>query len=289
MASFEAFAARKSRTALIARLSPLETINDCTSRFALEEVGNEWTRSLYDGGFHFHPLPSTALPALNLIFVQSRDGNTSIDDPAELGGGETDKHLLYEGLSRVAVDAVLSGATTASGSDVFFSTWHPQLVGLRRALGLPRHPAQIVVTGRGCIDISRSLIFNVPEVPAFILGSRIARASIADAVKTRPWVTVIPIEENGLRGALIRMRRDHGIRRISAIGGRKTATALVDEGLVQDLYLTTTEAGGGDPDTPWYGGSRPPRLDAIVTKRGRDPNIMFEHFRLRADQRESEG
>ena len=69
------------------------------------------------------------------MFVQSLDGNTVADDPSDLGGGDTDKHLIYEGLSRVAADAVMAGAATVAGGKIVFSVWHPELVRLRSALG----------------------------------------------------------------------------------------------------------------------------------------------------------
>ena len=74
--------------------------------------------------------------------VQSSDGNTCAADPGLLGGGNTDTHLIDEGLSRVAVDAVLAGAETVRRSEVVFSVWHPKLVDLRMSLGLSRHPVQ---------------------------------------------------------------------------------------------------------------------------------------------------
>jgi hypothetical protein len=98
---------------------------------------------------------------------QSKDRNTGADNPDDLGGGSTDKHLIYEGLSRVAADGVLAGGT-ATG-DVFFSVWHPQLVELRRTLGFPEHPAQIVVAGKGPLGLERTRLFNVPELPVFVL------------------------------------------------------------------------------------------------------------------------
>jgi diaminohydroxyphosphoribosylaminopyrimidine deaminase / 5-amino-6-(5-phosphoribosylamino)uracil reductase len=232
----------------------------------------------YDGPFHLWPVPADSLPAIGLVFVQSSDGNTGTENPGDLGGGETDKHLIYEGLSRVAANGVLGGATTAAGPDVFFSIWHPDLVALRRELGLPRHPAQIVVTGRGCIDAETSLIFNVPEVPVFVLGSALACAAIAQAARTRPWVHVLPLEPHGLRVALSRLRLEYGIERISAIGGRTTATALIDEGVVQDVCLTTGNRKGGEPGTPWYSGKNTLMLDRIVSKRGTDQPILFEHL-----------
>ena len=74
---------------------------------------------------------------------------------------------------------------------------------------------------------------------------------------------------------------DHGIGRISAVGGRTTATSLVDAGLVQDLYLTTSPIEGGEPDTPWYVGTRPAQLDPIVKKReDAAAPILFDHLAI---------
>ena len=279
MSRFLEFAARKVREAEGACIDPLLTLEDNSAHYPLRQVGNRWTVHRYDGQFHLWPVPPD-LPAVSLVFVQSLDGNTAAENPGDLGGGNTDKHLIYEGLSRVAADAVLSGATTANGPQVFFSTWHPELVALRRELALPRHPSQVVVTGRGCMDVEGSLIFNVPEVPVFVLGSDVACAAIADGLRRRPWVQAIPLEQTGLRGALIRLRHDHGIQRISAIGGRTTATALVDDDLVQDLLLTTGTRTAGEPNTPWYAGRRRPDLQTIVTKRGSgcEGEILFEHL-----------
>lgn len=280
--SFEQFTARKTRAAEAARIAPLRTIEDRSAALPLVSIDTPWTNESYDGPFHLWPVARNELPAISLVFVQSRDGNTGADNPADLGGGDTDKHLLYEGLSRVAADAVLSGATTAAGPDVFFSVWHPELVALRRELALPRHPAQVVVTGRGCVDVEESLIFNVPDVPVFVLGSEIACTAIAEGVRTRPWIQVVSIEQTGIRGAVARLRRDYGINRISAIGGRTTATTLVDGNLVQDLYLTTTSLSAGEPGTPWYAGRQPPRLERIVAKRGAvdEGEMLFEHLAL---------
>ena len=71
---------------------------------------------------------------------QSHDGNTGADDPGTLGGGNTDKHLIYEGLSRVDADAVLAGATTARSDELVFSVWHPELASLRRERGRAPSP-----------------------------------------------------------------------------------------------------------------------------------------------------
>jgi riboflavin biosynthesis pyrimidine reductase len=278
--NFDAFAAAKTRDAEAARIHPLETLRADAASENLPEIGNAWTRALYDGGFYLVPSPDDGLPAVSLVFVQSREGNTGADDPADLGGGDADKHLIYEGLSRVAADAVMAGATTAGGEDVFFSVWHPELVALRAELGLPRHPAQVVATGTGCIDIGSSRVFNVPEVPVYLLATPRACARLGAELRERPWVRVVPIVGDDLGPPLEALRQEFGIQRISAVGGRMTATALLDAGLVQDICLTTTERSAGQPDTPFYVGKRLLALKPLVTKRATDPAapFLFEHF-----------
>src|SRR5688572_25430278 len=100
---FDAFAARKTREAEQASIHRLVTIDDRSSRYSLDRVGNEWSRHLYDGPFHlvrlkpdtttpasFHAVASgfsrtrTAIPAISLVFVQSKDRNTGTNNPEEL-------------------------------------------------------------------------------------------------------------------------------------------------------------------------------------------------------------
>lgn len=127
---------------------------------------------------------------------------------------------------------------------MFFSVWHPEIVRLRLELGLPRHPAQIVVTGRGCLDVDRTLMFNAAVAPVFVLGSAIACAQLAVAASTRSWLHLIPMEDDEVTSGLAQLRDRFAIRRVSAVGGRTTASSLIDAGLVQDICLTTTGRSG---------------------------------------------
>jgi riboflavin biosynthesis pyrimidine reductase len=261
-----------------ARINTLATIEDRSSQWPVTPIGNEWSRSYYDGPFHVFDAPADT-PAISLVFVQTKNGNTGAHNPADLGGGPTDLHLLYEGLTRVAADGVLAGAASA-GHSVFFKINHPELVALRAELGLPRHLAQMVLSKDGNVDLS-ARIFSTPDVPVFVLAGPQCVGRVCDEVARRPWITMIPTDDD-LRSTFARLRDEHGIGRISAIGGRKAATSLVDAGLVQDIYLTTTASEGGEPDTPWYVGTRPPALEAIVRKRetGVDSPIVFEHLAI---------
>jgi len=256
----------------------LITVEDRSREFPVTALGNAWSRDYYDGPCHLFAVPE-AHPAVSLVFVQSRDGNTGANNPADLGGGPTDTYLIYEGLSRVAADGVMAGASTI-GRSVFFTITHPELVALRLELGLPRHPAQIVVSERGNFDLS-SRIFSTPDVPVFLLAGEKGIEKTAADLRARPWITIIPIDGN-LPDAMLRLRRDHGVSRISAVGGRALATSLVDAGLVQDIYLTTSAIDAGEPNTPWYVGPVAPQLQMIVSKREdvAEAPIQVEHFAI---------
>ena len=280
MESFRAFCERKTREAISARLTPLETIADHSATFQTHQIGNDWTRQCFDGPFHVPSWDVGRAPFVSLVFVQSKDGNTGTDSPEELGGGPVDKHLIYEGLSRVAAHAVLAGATTAEDEDTFFSVWHPELVAVRRELGLARHPAQVIVTARGRMNVGASRVFNVPEVPVYVVAGPAGCRALEPVISHRVWVRLVPMAGDDLRRPLECLRREYGIERISAVGGRTTASTLLDQGLVQDICLTTTGRQAGQPNTPFYIGRRPPRTTPIVRKRGLDHEypIVFEHL-----------
>ena len=255
----------------------LVTIEDRSSEFPVTPIGNEWSRTYYDGLFHLFDAPADT-PAISLVFVQTRDGNTGAQNPKDLGGGPTDKHLIYEGLSRVAADGVLAGASTV-GHSVFFTVHHPELVRLRLELGFPRHPVQMVLSNDGNVDLS-ARIFTRPGMRVFLLAGERCIRKVGGEIARRPWITLIPTNDD-LPATFAHLRRDHGIGRISAVGGRVAATSLVDAGLVQDIYLTTSPIEGGEPNTPWYVGSRPPRLATIVRKKeAADAPILFDHLAM---------
>lgn len=276
MSRFEDFADRKTRDAAAADIRELSTLLERRHGPRWRGIGNTWSRQHFGGEFGLF-VPDDGHTALSLVFVQSSDGNTGAADPSTLGGGATDAHLIYEGLSRVAADAVLAGAGTVH-RETFFSVWHPELVALRRSLGLPRHPAQVVISAQGRFDLE-ALLFQVPEVPVFLVAGPAVRDAHQDWLRARPWIRHVPLTPDGLAAAFDQLRVDAGLRRISSIGGRLTASRLVDAGLAQDIYLTTTSREGGTPGTPWYSGPDSPELDVVTRKRWVDQGapVLFEH------------
>jgi riboflavin biosynthesis pyrimidine reductase len=279
---FSSFVARKADAAVRARPSPFVTaFEHHVDR--LQPVVTPWSRAAFDGAFYVRP-PGPTFPSCSLVFVRSADGNTGADDPATLGGGVTDFHVVYEGLSRVLADGVLVGARTVNAGNQVFSVFHPEMVELRRAAGLPRHPTQIVATRRG-MDLTRGLIFNAPDVPVLLLSQAEGVRAMTPDLATRPWIrTVVLTDAADWSDAFIALRAA-GIGRISCIGGRTLAAGLLARQLVDDTYLTTSARAGGEPGTPL-----PPAAvdgEVIVEKQGTadDRGVVFQHIDLQTSRR----
>jgi len=285
---FEEYARRREREALAAALPPYETVVDRVrgregSRWVDDEwttIGNEWTRKLFDGPFYQSARAAApGLPIVNLVFVRSREGNTIAENPQLLGGGHTDKHLIYEGLSRVDADAVLSGSITARSRSLVLSVWHPELVKLRLSLGKPRHPMQVIVTVAGDLPFDEGLMFQEPELRSCLIAPSSAASPLRVRAARVPWVDIIDAGEPlSLRRGLEQLA-ERGVRVVTAIGGRRTSQSLLEERTVADLYLTTSPISAGQPETPFYSGPELP-LQLVVEKRGTGPEegVRFEHF-----------
>jgi riboflavin biosynthesis pyrimidine reductase len=273
---FDALVARKTREAADAAIPPYVT-EQAARDDRLVAIGNAWSTARFDGPFYVTDAAS-GRPACSLVFVQSADGNTGARNPASLGGGETDTHLIYEGLSRVAADAVFGGAETLRDSSLILSVWHPELVQLRAALGLPRHPTQIVASERG-LDLESMLLFNLPEICVVLVTLTAVADKMRDAIRSRPWVTAIEMTRRDQLPRAFERLAGLGIRRVSCIGGRTIAAQLLDARVVDEIYLTTAPRPGGEPNTPispkaWRG-------RVILRKHGSGPEhgVVFEHLR----------
>ncbi|MGH9237853.1 MAG: dihydrofolate reductase family protein [Vicinamibacterales bacterium] len=279
---FAKYCERKEQAALAAAIPGYVTaeVRDCGDLVALE---TPWSAALFDGPFYRSAVPARAgIPTTSLVFVQSRDGNTVAADPSTLGGGDTDLHLIYEGLSRVDADAVLAGAATARGKDIVFSVWHPQLVALRLARGRPRHPAQVVVTDAGSLRFDEGLMFQEPSLRVFVITRSGAVKTIQDRLVGKPWIDVIDAGEPVCFASAMEQLCRRGIGVLSCVGGPRTAATLLDEQLVQDIYLTTSAIDAGTPGTPYHAGRRP-RVDRVVLKEGQgiEAGVRFEHLIVR--------
>src|SRR5262249_9678367 len=141
-ARFEEVSRRRVQAAG-APLTPVRTIVDASADCSLDAIGNSWSSAAFDGPFFQSRADSRA--SMGVVFAGSGDGNSGARNPSALGGGAVDEHLIYEGLTRLAADAVVVGAGTLHPG-AFFTIWRRELIELRLARGLPRHPAQVVLS-----------------------------------------------------------------------------------------------------------------------------------------------
>ena len=280
LSRFEAYSQRKTEAALAAPIPGFVTVTAPDDPAGFVSIGNDWSRRLFDGWFYrVADDAGRQCPALSLVFVESADGNTEADDPSTLGGGATDQHLVYEGLSRVDADAVLAGAAAAAGNEIVFSVWHPELVRLRLERGRTRHPAQVVITGRGDLPIETALLYNEPSLRVIVIATRAGAAALAPRVASRTWIDVIdagaPLDVRFALGEL----QARGIDVVSAIGGRRTAATLLQAGVVSEIYLTTSPKMGGKPGTPLFDAGLPPHR-VLLEKEGRaeERGVRFRHL-----------
>jgi riboflavin biosynthesis pyrimidine reductase len=112
-----------------------------------------------------------------------------------------------------------------------------------------------------------------------VVASSAGAAVLRRRLPGRPWIDVIdagtPVDLPRALGHL----RDRGIHAISAIGGRRTAGALLHADLVSELYLTTSPKSGGEPATPMTTSPLPPHR-VVVEKagRGEEESVRFRNL-----------
>jgi riboflavin biosynthesis pyrimidine reductase len=157
--------------------------------------------------------------------------------------------------------------------------WHPELVKLRAERGLPRHPIQVLVSNSCEVDFDRCLILQEPALKVILVTRDRLVASARARLRASPWVSVLGAGEPlDLRLALEQLR-ELGIAVVSAVGGRRVATTLLDAGLVTDLYVTVREPGSTASALSFYTG--PPLVRRrLLSKAGRgaEGGVRFEHL-----------
>jgi riboflavin biosynthesis pyrimidine reductase len=278
-ASFADYCRQKEQAAVNARLCAYSTLIEDAEGVDLLKIGSNWSRALFDGDFYRSAgARSPDLPAVTLVYDWPPDDPREEGGPGPLGD-ETTLHLIHEGLARVDADGVMGGLGVVREPDFVASVWHPELVALRRARGLPRHPVQIVVSESGQLPFDECVLFTEPTLRVVIVTARRSVAALEERLRDRPWIRVLDAGQPlSLRKALTVLRGE-GLAVISALGGHRVASTLVAEGLVTDLYLTASDDDGIRPSLDIHDG--PPVLHRrVLVKRAQQGGrtVRFEHL-----------
>src|SRR3712207_3708179 len=156
-------------------IAPLETLYDAVQGDDLPLPGE--LAALY-GRLAIPPHPERPYVVGN--FVTTLDGVVSLNVPGRSGGGPISGFNQHDrmvmGLLRAAADAVIVGAGTVRAvsprhiwsADYIYPPLAAAYAELRRRLGKPASPLNVVVTARGDLDLSLR-VFQSGDVPVLIV------------------------------------------------------------------------------------------------------------------------
>jgi 5-amino-6-(5-phosphoribosylamino)uracil reductase len=218
-------------------------------------------------------------PHTTVVLAMSADGKIAdrARSPARLGSEADQAHLERQ----VALtDAVLFGKGTLNAYGTTLPITSPQLLQQRQWQGKPPQPLQIVCSASG--DISPQLKFFQQPVPHGLLTTATGKQH-----NTAPFeqIIVVPTMNGGLDwiNALQQLTL-LGIQRIAVLGGGQLVGSLIQENLIDELWLTICPLilGGSHAPTPVSGkgfiADVAPRLHLLEVQQIQQE--IFLHYRV---------
>ncbi len=224
--------------------APLEVLYEADSLPATE-LPVELER-LHGGGLFL------AEDLLYVNFVATLDGIVAIPPMPrsnEFIAADSDADRFLMGLLRAHAETVLIGSGVLRASPR--STWRAEAIfpaaavayaELRRALGMPPDPEVAVVTGTGAIDTGHPVF----ESRAVVLTSDAGAERLHGRLPETTSVVVLGSAETIPSAAIVGALRDRGHRRILCEAGPHTFGGLLEDGVVDELFLTSSPLLVGD-------------------------------------------
>jgi riboflavin-specific deaminase-like protein len=192
-------------------------------------------------------------PWLVTNFATTADGRAAIDGRSGPIGDKGDLELFRR--LRTQVDALLVGTRTLEIERYGRAVRRPELREARTAIGLAPEPLTVLVSRSGRLPLDIPLfahedapivVFTTPDAPEpdCAAGPRLVRLDPAALTLT---------------AVLRQLRAEHGVRSVLCEGGPTLMSALLGEGLVDELFLTLAPqlAGGGTAPTMASGAPLP--------------------------------
>ncbi|WP_067484455.1 dihydrofolate reductase family protein [Actinomadura hibisca] len=212
-------------------------------------------------------------PALRVGMVMSADGTvTDADGWTDGLGGAADMRVFRT--LRALSDAILVGAATVRTGRLGPARLRPEL---RDRRGGP--PAPIVVVSRS-LDLDWTLpLFTVAETPTVVVTSRAANHHSL-VPRTVP-VVAAGDDEVDLSEALRVLREEMGHRRLLCEGGPVLTTALVRDGLVDEVCLNIAPTLHGSARHTRLLRELPAEVPVEPTAVYHDDGVLFLRYSLR--------
>jgi riboflavin biosynthesis pyrimidine reductase len=201
-------------------------------------------------------------PRLYANFVSSADGVVALPadrDSGRVVSGDNEPDRFIMGLLRAAADAVLIGAGTFRKGDgdcspeAIYPAAGDLFAELRTQLGLRPHPLLVVVTASGHIDpahpaLSDCLVVTTPH------GEARLRGALPSGVR----IAVLGAQRVDGR-SLLDLLHAQGLEVVLTEGGPSLVGQLVEEGLIDELFLTSSPRLFGR----WSGDERKSLIDGV--------------------------
>ena len=180
-------------------------------------------------------------PFLYLNMVASADGRASFEGSTGGLGSEADTRLLTE--LRAVADAVLIGTGTIRAEGYGRLVRHAERVGRREAAGMAATPTAVLISRSFDIPWGASL-FGAADQPVIVYTDASGEPPDVDA----------PLEVVRLAGpeprAVMADLRARGVRSLLCEGGPTLNSALLEAGVVDELFLTISPQLTGEPEAP---------------------------------------
>jgi riboflavin biosynthesis pyrimidine reductase len=206
-----------------------------------------------------------ALPAVYGNFVASIDGVAALgpEHPSSgsaISGREPADRFLM-GLLRACADAVLVGAGTLRATprhrwtpDHVYPAAAADFADLRRRLNLPARPELVVVTASGDVPADHPALVAGALVATTAHGARRLRGRLPQTC------TVVTVGDGAslAMGDVLDVISVRGHRSVLTEGGPRVLGQLIADGLLHELFLTTSPLIAGRHTTP-----RPGLVDGI--------------------------
>jgi riboflavin biosynthesis pyrimidine reductase len=214
---------------------------DCTTLDSAELLGN----------LRLHERAHAERPWVIANFATTADGRATIDGRSGPIGDDGDLELFRR--LRTQVDALLIGTRTLGIERYGRAVRRLELREARTALGLAPEPLVATVSRSGELPLGIPL-FQEPDVEVVVFAP--TETPEPDCPARVTLVRLDPAQLT-LTTALRRLRAEHHVRSLLCEGGPTLMSALLHEGLVDELFLTLAPqlTGGGTGPTMTSGPS----------------------------------
>jgi riboflavin-specific deaminase-like protein len=215
-------------------------------------------------------------PYLVLNMVSTLDGRIAIGGRSGPIGDEADRELFH-GL-RTQADAVMVGAGTVRAERYGRIVRRPELRERRVAEGLAPDPLAVIVSARLWLPPDLPLLQDPDSTVVVLTASDAELPPTPARVHYLRGPAGVELE---LRPLVERLRSEYGVRSILCEGGPSLNESLVQERLVDELFLSLApKLAGGPPLTILTGDPLPEPLTAALVWLLEHDGHLFGRYRL---------